>query len=308
MKNKRLIPAVLVLLVLVWVFAGRRGEEITLSSSSAVDVNHPPRITRVEIVPSAPDLTSVLAVQLESEDPDQDRITYQYRWFVNDKQVGDQAVLPLTGFRQADLVSVQVIPSDGKAVGEPARSSLVRIANHPPVVTIVKFLPEELRAGQAVHAEVQGFDKERDPIHYDYEWYINDQPVDGNAGADLDGKYIRSNDRVAVKVIPSDPFSQGAPRLSDALVVINQPPEIISFPPTEAEEGKYIYQVIAKDPDGDTLHYRLEEAPPEMVLNPISGLLEWDMKTPPAENVKVKIQVDDEKGGKSIQQFFIRKG
>ncbi len=309
MKNRRLILAVLVLVVLVWVFAGRQGEEITLSSSSSVlDGNHPPRITRVEIFPPTPDLKAVLTVQLQSEDPDQDRITYQYRWFVNNKQVGDQTVLPLTRFRQADLVSVQVIPSDGKVLGEPAQSSLVKIVNNPPDVTLVKFVPEELKAGQAVHAEVQGFDIEGDSIRYDYEWYINDQAVDGNTGADLDGTLIRSNDRVAVKVIPSDPFSQGAPKRTDTVVVVNQPPEITSLPPSEAEEGKYIYQVVAQDPDGDTLHYQLEEAPPEMNLNPTSGLLEWNMKTPPAENVKVKIQVDDAKGGKSIQQFLIRKG
>ncbi|WDT75017.1 MAG: hypothetical protein MPW16_17350 [Candidatus Manganitrophus sp.] len=175
-------------------------------------------------------------------------------------------------------------------------------------MALVKLLPEQLKAGQAVRAEVQGFDKEGDPIHYDYEWYINDQPVDGSTGADLDGKLIRSNDRVAVKVIPSDTFSQGAPKLSNTLIVANQPPEISSLPPTEAEEGKYVYQVIAKDPDGDALNYRLEEAPPEMTLNPTSGLLEWNLKVPPAENVKVKIQVDDAKGGKSIQQFLIRKG
>jgi hypothetical protein len=307
MKNKRLILSTVVLLGLIWFFAGERNEEVTLSSPSIVK-NHFPRITRVEIFPSEPDLQTVLTVHLESADLDHDGVTYRYQWFVNKKEVSDQPVLPLSGFRRGDLVSVRVIPSDGKGDGDFAQSPVVKIWNNPPVLALVKLLPEQLKAGQAVRAEVQGFDKEEDPIHYDYEWYINDQPVDGSTGADLDGKLIRSNDRVAVKVIPSDPFSLGAPKLSNTFIVANQPPEISSLPPTEAEEGKYVYQVIAKDPDGDVLSYRLEEAPPEMTLNPTSGLLEWNLKVPPAENVKVKIQVDDAKGGKSSQQFLIRKG
>lgn len=307
MKNKRLILSTVVLLGLIWFFAGERNEEVTLSSPSIVK-NRFPRITRVEIFPSEPDLQTVLTVHLESADLDHDGVTYRYQWFVNKKEVSDQPVLPLSGFRRGDLVSVRVIPSDGKGDGDFAQSPVVKIGNNPPAVALVKLLPEQLKAGQAVRAEVQGFDKEGDPIHYDYEWYINDQPVDGSTGADLDGKLIRSNDRVGVKVIPSDPFSQGAPKLSNMVFVTNQSPEITSLPPTEAEEGKYVYQVIAKDPDGDVLSYRLEEAPPEMTLNPTSGLLEWNLTVPPAENVKVKIQVDDAKGGKSIQQFLIRKG
>lgn len=307
MKNKRLLLSTVVLLGLIWFFAGERNEEVTLSSPSIVK-NHFPRIARVEIFPSEPDLQTVLTVHLESADLDHDGVTYRYQWFVNKKEVSDQPVLPLSGFRRGDLVSVRVIPSNGKGDGDFAQSPVVKIGNNPPVLALVKLLPEQLKAGHPIRAEVQGFDKEGDPIHYDYEWYINDQPVDGSTGADLDGKLIRSNDRVAVKVIPSDTFSQGAPKLSNTFIVANQPPEISSLPPTVAEEGKYVYQVIAKDPDGDALNYRLEEAPAEMTLNPTSGLLEWNMKTPPTENVRVKIQVDDANGGKSIQQFLIRKG
>ena len=308
MKNKRLLwLGIVLVVVLVWGFSGRQNE-VTLSSPSVAAGNHPPKITKVEIAPSAPDLQSVLTVQVQSEDPDQNRVTYRYQWFVNNKEIGDQPVLPLSGFRQGDLVSVKVIPWDGRSEGIAAQSSPVKIGNNPPRVTAVKLVPEELKAGQSVHAEVEGFDKEEDSIRYDYEWYINDQPIDGNNGEELDGSLIHSSDRVAVKVTPSDSFSQGAPKLSPTVVVTNQPPEITSLPPTQAEEGKYVYQVIAKDPDGDPLSYHLVEAPPEMSLDAASGLLEWEMKTPPAENVNVKIQVDDAKGGKTIQQFVIRAG
>lgn len=307
-KDKRIVGLGFLLLVLIWVIVGREHEDVTLSSSAAGNGNHPPKITQVEISPPAPYLDSVLTVQLQSEDPDRDQVTYRYRWFVNKQEVGDQPVLSLAGFRQNDLISVEVIPSDGKAEGAPAQSAAVKIGNNPPGVTLVKLLPGELKAGQAVHAEVQGFDREGDPIHYDYEWYINDQPVNGITGEDLDGTLIHSSDQILVKVIPSDPYSQGPPKLSSTAAVANQPPEITSLPPMEAENGKYIYHVIAKDPDGDILNYRLVEAPPGMSLNPSSGLLEWEMKSPPAENVAIKIQVEDAKGGRTIQQFTIRKG
>lgn len=307
MKNKRLILLVVVLVGLIWLFAGRQNEDVILSSPAAGG-SHLPRITRIEIVPATPDLQSVLTVQLQSEDPTPGRETYRYKWFINKKEVGDQPVLSLAGFRQGDLVSVQVIPSNGNADGVPVQSSPVKIGNNPPGVTVVKLVPDALKAGQAVRAEVEGSDKDGDSIRYDYEWYINDQIIDGNNGADLDGKSIHSSDKVFVKVTPSDSYSQGAPKFSRMIVVTNQPPEITSLPPTEMEEGKYIYQIIAKDPDGDPLNFQLVEAPPEMSVNPSSGLLEWNVKAPPSENVNVKVQVDDAKGGKTIQQFAIRAG
>ncbi|MBI3805536.1 MAG: hypothetical protein HY282_17445 [Nitrospirae bacterium] len=277
-------------------------------SSAGGSGNLPPKISQIEITPPTPDLQSVLTVQLQSEDPNHDRVTYRYQWFVNDKEVGDQPVLPLAGFRQGDLVSVKVVPSDGKSQGDLVQSSPVRIGNNLPVIKAIKLVPEVLKAGQGVHAEVDGFDKEGDVVRYTYQWYINDQPIDGNNQADLDGANVHSADRIAVKVTPSDSSSEGVPQTSRISVVINQAPEITSFPPTEVVEGQYRYQIIANDSDGDPLNYHLIEAPAGMILNPTSGLLEWSVKELPEKKVSVKIQVDDAKGGKSIQQFVIQAG
>jgi len=310
----RIILSVGFLLAALWLLrgkeepllqGGRETEERSAAVSSASRTNHPPRLTRVEIFPSSPDLQSVLKVVLQAEDPDQDTLTYRHRWFINKKEVGDQPVLSLKGFRQGDLVSVEVTPSDGKAESPSLSSPAVKIGNHPPTVTSIVLLPGEPKVGQAVTAKVEGRDEEGDTIFYDYQWEINGEPVKGVTGNLLDGTMLHSADQIRVLVTPSDSFERGTPTASRSIAVINQPPEIISTPATEIEENHYRYQVVARDPDGDPIEYRLEGGPPGMGLDLISGLLVWKVETLAQGAVPVTIQAIDKKGGKSIQRFTI---
>lgn len=314
MKKKMILP-IAFLLVILWLLRGKEdpllqggretGGKAVVSSSSG-GTNHSPRLTRVEIVPSEPDLQSVLTLALQAEDPDQDTVTYRYRWFVNHKEVGDQPVLSMKGFRQGDLVSVEVTPSDGKSEGSSLPGPTVKIGNHPPVVTRIALLPAEPKAGQAMTVEVEGKDEEGDTIFYAYEWEINGRPVEGVAGNLLDGTLIHSADQIRVHVSPSDSFSAGTPTASRPTVVINQPPEIVSSPATQVEENQYRYQITAHDPDGDPIEYRLDGGPPGMELDPASGLLVWKVEPLPEGTVPVTIQVNDKKGGKSIQRFTLQ--
>lgn len=285
---------------------GRETEGKSSSGSSLPgSTNHPPRLTRVEIFPSSPDLQSVLKVVLQAEDPDQDTLTYRHRWFVNKKEVGDQSVLSLKGFRQGDLISVEVTPSDGKGEGPSLFSPVVQIGNHPPIVTSIVLLPTEPKIGETINAKVEGRDEEGDTIFYDYQWEINGEPVEGVAGNLLYGKLIHSADQIRVLITPSDSFTMGTPTASRLIAVINQPPEIISSPTSEIEENQYRYQVVARDPDGDAIEYRLDGGPPGMAVDTVSGLLVWKVEALSQEIVPVTIQAIDKKGGKSIQRFTI---
>lgn len=312
----RIILPVAFLLVALWLLRGKedpllQGERETEEGNSALSsppgrTNRPPRLTRVEIFPASPDLQSVLKVVLQAEDPNnQDTLTYRYRWFVNQKEVGDQPVLSLKGFRQGDLVSVEVTPSDGKTEGPPLPGPTVKIGNHSPTVTRIVLLPAEPKVGQTIMAEVEGRDEEGDTIFYDYQWEINGAPVEGVAGNLLDGALIHSADQIRVLVTPSDSFAAGTQTAGRPTAVINQPPEIISSPPSEIEENQYRYQIIARDPDGDPIEYRLDGGPPGMALDSTSGLLVWKVEALSQEMVPVTIQAIDKKGGKSIQRFTL---
>jgi hypothetical protein len=231
MKKPVIVLGVL-LLVGYWFFKGsedpQTGGEIAMEgpavSLSRGKENHPPRLMQVEIFPAAPDLQSLLRVDLKAEDSDQDTLIYRYRWFVNEKEVSDQPILSLAQFRSGDLVSVEVIPSDGKADGPPFFGPTVKIGNHSPTITNIVLLPGEPKAGQEITAEVEGNDAEGDTISYHYQWEINGQLVDGVNGNLLDGTLIHSADQVRVLVTPSDSHATGSMKASRSVMVANQPP------------------------------------------------------------------------------------
>lgn len=280
----------------------REGTE-TLSSSP--DGNRPPKITHAEIDPPFPDLQSALKIELQAEDADRDPITYRYRWLVNRKEVGDQAVLTLAGFRQGDLVSAEITPSDEKTAGVLFQTPVVKIGNNPPVITAIELSPKKLRAGQPVQVEVKGLDQDGDSIRYHYEWRVNGQPA-GNDTESLDGSFVHSADQIAVIVIPSDFFSEGPATISPLVTAMNQAPKITSLPPGKIQNDKYTYQIIAQDPDGDPLHYLLLSGPSGMALDGSSGFLDWKAEALHEDKSQVTIEVNDAKGGKSIQQFTLQ--
>lgn len=312
----RLALAVVVLVTVPWLFIGRedrgqQGEKTEISGASTSSVlrsegNQPPQILRVEIVPPAPDLDAVLKAHVQAQDPEQDTITFRYRWMVNQKEVSDRSVLTLEGYRQGDSVAVELTPVDEKGVGTPIMSSAVQIGNNPPLVKTIKLLPREIKAGQEIQAEVEGVDKEDDPIHYEFEWQINGKPVKAENRNVLDGSLVHSADKIAVIVVPADSFSEGSPKVSPLITVMNQPPEIISFPPTNVQDDPYTYQVVAKDPDGDVINYKLVNGPKGMDLDAKSGLLRWRVEAFQDGKASVEIRADDAKGGKSIQRFQVK--
>lgn len=307
-----------VLVALLWLFgrgeSGPAGQASRPPEASREGPPQPPAdgggqappVTLVEIVPSSPDRRAVVRVRAEVAHQEADPAMFSYRWTVNDEEVGETGpLLSMAPFRPGDRVAVEVLPAAGG--GEALRRSApVEIVNNPPVVTAIRLVPPEPKAGEEVRAEVEGLDREGDPITYAYEWVVNEKPVEGQNGAALDGQYIRSADRVAVVVTPSDPFGEGSPKISQLVPVTNRPPEITSRPPAAADGGTYAYQLAATDPDGDTVSYRLVEGPAGMSLDPASGRLEWVPQPLPEQQAAVTLQVEDGKGGRSVQRFVVQ--
>ncbi len=84
----------------------------------------------------------------------------------------------------------------------------------------------------------------------------------------------------------------------------NNPPVILSEPVTVAYVGEeYHYQVVAHDPDGDKLTYKLDHAPEGMTIDAESGLIKWT----PAEEGEyyVRVVVVDGNWGLDAQDFMI---
>lgn len=73
------------------------------------------------------------------------------------------------------------------------------------------------------------------------------------------------------------------PGVDTPAVINNAAPSITSQANSKATEDQlFQYQVVAIDPEGQTLSYKLTQAPAGMVINGSSGLIEW---TPTSEDV-----------------------
>ena len=92
----------------------------------------------------------------------------------------------------------------------------------------------------------------------------------------------------------------------EASVPGDNPPQIISSPPTTAVLGEaYAYPAEAIDPDvGDVLTWSLSIAPPGMTIDPASGLVTW---TPPSQQAEtVLVQVTDSTGLSDTQAYTLQ--
>lgn len=261
------------------------------------------RLGRVRIFPADPDLGSVLQTEITTENAVQGEVSYRSLWRVNGKEVSDQPVLPLAGFRQGDLVEVEIVPMNGKSVGVAIRSEPVRIGSRPPKLTALKLVPDAPTVGEPVRVAAESFDADGDFVRYRYQWFVNNKPVEGDHGETLDGKLFRSGDTIYAIVTPVN-ASEGSARVTPPVRVANHAPKISSIPPAEMKGDQYIYSVFAKDPDEDALHFQLVEGPSGMTLDPGSGLLVWKPDSLD-KKINIVIEVNDAKGGKDIQQFVM---
>jgi bacillopeptidase F len=83
-------------------------------------------------------------------------------------------------------------------------------------------------------------------------------------------------------------------------------PSITSTPPTSALEGSlYQYALSAADPDGDVLGFSLQVAPPNMSVDPETGLVAWTPDGSQVGDHPVTARVTDPGGLFATQSFTI---
>lgn len=272
--------------------------------------NHPPEVVSGTIFPSNPTAGSPLVLQYIGRDQDGDPIQYRFRWYIDGAIVreGPDGKLEPGEYAKGSVVFAEIIPFDEFNTGAPYRTAPVTILNQPPVITSINLTPLPVFVGGPVTAEVEGFDADGDSIIYAYQWKVNGK---GKAMAEntnsLDTKGLRKGDVISVIVTPSDGESQGKGFESGAITLSNSAPRIVSSPPSITGGMIYTYQVIAKDPDGDSLSYSLAEAPAGMTINPSTGLVRWEVPKDMfgGQGVSAKIVVDDHDGGIAVQEFSL---
>jgi len=283
------------------------GGEVSEATAPATRTsgNRPPVVTTAVIINIPLSQAAPVAVQIQSEDPERETVSFHYQWFVDNAPIAGQtnATLPPEFFRRGQTVAVEIIPTDGANKGKPYRTAGVVVGNASPRVTAVSLTPQAARAGDRLEAQVEASDPEHDRVDLTYKWYRNDIVIKEGEDSFLDTTGLAAPDRIMVEVRASDPAGSGHSSKSEPLALANSGPRIVSTPPTAAVQDRFDYSVQALDPDGDRLTYHLEMAPPGMVISAESGHIGWQIQTDQQGTFHVKVVAKDEHGGLATQEF-----
>lgn len=159
-----------------------KGAGIPHRTAEALVVNTPPRVTRILYKPSPVRVGDRITAMPESEDPDGDNVSYQFRWFHNGDEYlrADYDTLSTKEFVRGDQIVLEVIPSDGIDEGETRRSDPVTVENSPPEITSLP--PREIVNGLFAYV-VTATDRDGDALTFSLDEAPPGMTIDPNTGA-----------------------------------------------------------------------------------------------------------------------------
>lgn len=123
-------------------------------------------VQSIKLLPPKPGITDNIKAQAEAN-YDNQKVSYEYKWYINDKAVEDikEDTLPNGRFRKNDQISVVVTPFiDGKQ-GYSFRSAPVLIQNSPPVFEM-KEMPQMAKLTDTMELQLIGSDPDGDRLTY----------------------------------------------------------------------------------------------------------------------------------------------
>jgi hypothetical protein len=277
------------------------------ASSTASMSNQSPTVRLARIVPNPLTLAGPAVVQIEAVDPDGDPVAIRYQWLVNGSSVSGQTrdtLLPQS-LKRGDIVSAEVVVSDGKSAEITQRLESVSVGNTVPLVSRVVLDPQEIRPGIRASALVEGTDADADEVGYRYRWWRNGELLSSYDENGLDTAGFARGDVIVVGVTPKDRFGTGREVRSEPVSLTNNPPAILSSPAPFVDRTRYEYLVVAKDPEGDPLAYTLPTAPAGMKIDPATGRIEWLVPAGLTGTHQVRVTVEDSLSGRAFQEFSL---
>lgn len=130
--------------------------------------NRPPVVTAVLLAPNVVVPGVVVRAEVKTSDPDQDDVRLNYIWKINDQIVAEQSneEFDTTDLLKGELLTVSVIPDDGKESGQPLESNGVLIQNRPPEIT---SMPTAGVSSGFFQYQVIAKDPDNDPLRFSLE-------------------------------------------------------------------------------------------------------------------------------------------
>lgn len=128
--------------------------------------------------------------------------------------------------------------------------------NSPPTISHVSLSPQDPKLKDALKCDVGATDVDHQDLQIQYKWFINGNGLDNEVQSTLaPGHHVRG-DSIYCQAVAYDGFSESRTEKSNAVKVVNTPPEIMSIKEVPEKPGKNTgleFQVESKDEDGDRL-------------------------------------------------------
>ncbi|MEW6002480.1 MAG: putative Ig domain-containing protein [Nitrospirota bacterium] len=267
------------------------------SQAPSSSYGKPGSVSSLEIQPS--EATRETTFYIGSKDLDLSKAKIQ--WFINGKPAegskGNQ-------FRPSAIRKGDIIQAKAEINNLIVESNQIKVKNIPPTISKAEIIPRLPKANDILKINASGNDRDGDKVTFTHEWFKNSEPS-GN-GETLKGPFKR-DDKISVHIKPFDGDDYGQPIIL-ITNIYNSPPELSAGGIEKFENNVYTYQVIATDPDGDTLVYFLKRAPRGMTIDKTKGFVSWQITEKDAGRQPVSVQVSDGHGGEVLYNFDVTVG
>lgn len=144
-------------------------------------------------------------------------------------------------------------------------------------------------------------DKVEEDISWKYDWTNNNQPI----GQGDSVKGFKRGDNVAVRITPFDGENYGKAKVLTTEIK-NTIPQIIGEKAAVTSDGKQLtYRIEVADADGDNLTYSLVEGPPNVAIDPKSGIISWPIVSENQQKLDLKVKISDGHNGEIVYPLTV---
>lgn len=154
-----------------------------------------------------------------------------------------------------------VIVSTGCRSKEEGRGDGVKSSrgnSKPYIVNVSTSSPQPL-SDKDFKIDVTASDLDKDKIVLKYEWYLNNELLNGIVDNVLPKENFKKGDLIKVVITPSDEKEEGEPYIIDNLIVKNSPPkvkEVKIFPSVATLNDTIKVSAEGEDIDGDEVNFK----------------------------------------------------
>jgi hypothetical protein len=283
------------LIIMTVLITGCSAEEPGAPRPSATpDMKKAPE-TVVTITPDDPTSQSVIVVTADASVIRGSTVQWYVNGTIDDSAAGMRFTSP--ELKKGDSIQAVLISEEKEYP-----SNEITIVNSPPLVNRAVIKPALPRADSLLEAEVEGYDIDGDPVYFTYKWNLN-----GKFMTDLPSfsTQFKRDDMITLEVIPFDGEEYGKHAFIKSKIY-NSIPVVTGNAPTF--DGKtYTYNLDAKDIDGDTLTYKLLDAPEGMTVDK-SGVITWQVSPEDTGRYEFTVLIIDNSGGELVVPITARIG